>query len=113
VARQRRGFYRIEYPPPERPKILIAGRTYRVIDLSEKGVRFLCDELFTPKEGEQVRAKITFRENDSVDVAGVVLRKSLEQCALKLNQVSIPLKKVMAEQRYLLAKYKTLIGRDR
>ncbi|HEY8468504.1 MAG TPA: hypothetical protein VIL18_02620 [Longimicrobiales bacterium] len=45
--RPERAHYRIQYPVNERPRLLVAGREYEVLNCSEKGVGFLAPGTLT------------------------------------------------------------------
>jgi hypothetical protein len=106
VSNQRNHF-RLEYPPADRPSLIIGREAHEVVDLSEQGIKFLMTKGYKPKVGDQIKGQIKFRDGKTVDVAGKVLRLLTEanQCVLTLTQ-GLPLPKMMEEQRYLLQKYR-------
>ncbi len=46
-AVERRQYYRLLYPPELAPEVVILGISFRVMDISEKGVRFRKDFQYT------------------------------------------------------------------
>lgn len=103
-----RDHFRLNYPKPDRPQVLIAGHKYEVIDLSERGLKFLRSKTFQLTTDAAINATIYFHDGKSCAVRGKVLRvtENTEECVLILSD-GVPLPKMMEEQRYLLQKYKT------
>ena len=101
-----RQYYRIRYPIPARPHIAIAGRSYEVLDCSERGVRYQAPPEEHPEMGSAVRGRIAFGRRGEADVAGVVVRLQGDNVVLHLTLEPIPLATVFAEQRYLLEHYR-------
>ena len=101
-----RQYYRIRYPIPARPRLTIEGRTYDVLDCSERGVRYQAPPAEHPEPGSVVRGRVTFGRRAEADVAGVVVRLQGDHVVLHLTLEPIPLATVLAEQRYLLEHYR-------
>lgn len=95
-----REHYRIQYPTAARPHILIEARSFDVIDLSERGVRFRMEEGVTFAIGREVSGTIRFRRNEPVEVMGSVVRVAALEVAVKLD-VGVPLRIIIEEQRFL------------
>ncbi|HZE74603.1 MAG TPA: PilZ domain-containing protein [Gemmatimonadales bacterium] len=95
-----REHYRIQYPPAARPRILIEDRSFDVIDLSERGIRFRVEEGVTFPVGREVSGAIRFRRNEPVEVMGSVVRVAALEVAVKLD-VGVPLRTIIEEQRFL------------
>ena len=47
---QQRSFFRLEYPAGARPSFVSGKRSFDVIDISEKGLRFKISQAFPLKE---------------------------------------------------------------
>lgn len=103
----KRNYFRLEYPAADRPQLLIGRVAHEVVDLSEKGVKFLMTQGFKPKLEERIKAQIKFRDGQVFDVAGKVTRlvEETNQCVLALTR-GLPLAKMLEEQRFLLQKYR-------
>jgi len=99
----RRGLYRVTYPPEARPKLKIKSREFEVINLSEKGIRFLLDKQieFT----KWVRGRVTFQDGESLEVEGKIIWKKPDEIALSLLIIPIPYERVLKEQRYLINRF--------
>lgn len=95
-----REHYRIQYPTAARPRIVIEGSSYEVIDISERGVRFRIGEEVTLGVGDQILGQVRFKRTDPVIVTGRVLRIVGREVAAKL-EAGVPLKAMIEEQRYL------------
>jgi hypothetical protein len=92
--------YRIQYPTAARPRIVIEGQSFDVIDLSERGVRFRMDEGSSFAVGDEIAGIIRLRASEPVEVGGVVLRVVARDVAAKLD-VGIPLRTIIEQQRFL------------
>jgi hypothetical protein len=104
-AKERRTRYRIRYPAKARPRLILDGRAFEVIDLCERGVRFLLDEGSTIRVGDLITGSIEFRDGSKTYVHGKVLRKHgpLEVVVTDLRGISM--EKMIAEQRYLTRRF--------
>lgn len=68
-------YVRVEYPAGNGPRLVVGKYEYEVIDISEKGVKFITDhpERFSPGLKE-VEANIIFRDGKSCEIQGAILR---------------------------------------
>jgi len=99
----KREFYRLRYPTQCRPTLILLGKNYEVIDICEKGVKFL---LVTGRElrpGMEVQFTITFHD-DSLNLAGEILRVDERTAVIHLEN-PIPLGRIIEEQRYVRDTY--------
>lgn len=101
-----REHFRLEYPPMERPLVLIDGKAYEILNLSEGGIKFACGSDYKPANSK-FRAMVKFRDGKTCNIAGVILRLEHEHgtCVVRLSH-GIPLPKMMEEQRLLIQKMK-------
>ena len=105
MAEQRR-YYRIVYPPEERPTFTIQGKKYEVLDISEKGMSFVVKHGLTPARGIEVKGVLTFRDGQWFELIGQIIRYMSDSGVVALNlRNRIPLPKIMEEQRYIFKKY--------
>ncbi|MCX6131753.1 MAG: PilZ domain-containing protein [Proteobacteria bacterium] len=105
-----RNFFRLEYPKEVMPLIEFAKGHYKVINLSEHGVKFSINtkELKTELQLEaEVRATIVFKDAQRTNVSGKILRIDSDSIVLVLSD-GVPLQRIMTEQRFLLAKFGNL-----
>jgi len=74
-GRERRSYARVEYPAGTGPRLVIGDYEYEVMDISEKGVKFITDhpERFCPGLKE-VKADIIFRDGKNYEIQGAILR---------------------------------------
>jgi hypothetical protein len=96
----RREHYRIIYPVSCRPKLVINNKQYDVIDVSERGVRFLHQGTCTLQPGSETRINITFHSGESLNIKCKVLRFNDTAAILSLLQ-EIPFEIIIEEQRYI------------
>ena len=73
--RERRLYVRVEYPAGAGPRLVIGEHEYEVMDISEKGIKFITDhpDRFCPGLKEVV-ADIIFRDGKSCEIQGAILR---------------------------------------
>jgi len=103
-GKERRVYYRIGHPYADMPKLMVWGDEYQVIDVSEEGVNFRCDEYSGVKPGQTISATITFHDGESFDLEGKIFRIKDNEIVIKLSK-GIPYKRIVQEQRYLIRKY--------
>ena len=99
----KREFYRLRYPTNCRPTLILLGKSYEVIDVCEKGVKFLLEKYREFRPGRNIRFTITFHD-DSLDLEGEILRVE-ERTAVIYLKKPIPLGRIIEEQRYVRDMY--------
>lgn len=102
-----REHYRVAYPTALRPKLLVQGHTFDVVDISERGIRFRLGGAEEPAPGFEVQGAVRFRRGETITVRGVVLRVVQGEVAAKLEE-GVPLRVIMEEQRFLLDRHRHL-----
>jgi len=100
---QRRRYYRIKYPLIERPVITVDKKEYKVIDISEGGVKFF-SPVKTFNIGEYINGSIKFHDGEVLEVEGHVLRLQNKRVIILLDR-GITLQRILKEQRFLIKKY--------
>jgi hypothetical protein len=100
---EKRQFFRIKYPPDEQPTLHIHETDFKVIDISEGGVRFLCDIQGGFEVNQVVEAMITFHDGESEPLFGRVSRILGEEVAIQTSH-GITFNRAMKEQRHLIQK---------
>jgi hypothetical protein len=103
---QIRQYYRIRYPQSYRPKVRIPGADYEgdVVELSERGVRFICDGKILLSQGSDLKVNITFHDGDFFELNGEILRVTKEDIIVRFSDW-LPLNRIMREQIYLRNHY--------
>ena len=99
----KRNYFRIDYPPSERPRLVIEGEEFSILNLSEQGLRF------EPKGksfalGSALRGSIRFSDGMSYLVRGLVARTQVGDVVVQLQQ-GIPLPRMLQEERRLIQRY--------
>ena len=102
-----RQYYRLTYPEKERPWLKIDDELLRVMDLSEKGGKFLNDTGIKIDPGSRITGAITFHDGETITVIGDVLREFYDQVVICFTK-GIPFSTMIKEQRYLRERYKHL-----
>lgn len=100
-----RQYYRIKYPHFYRPKIKIQGEDNEsdVIELSERGVRFLYKGTRQLSKGLGLHVTIIFYDGKAFQFAGELLRVEKKDVILRFSG-NLPLSRIMQEQRYLITR---------
>jgi hypothetical protein len=102
-----REHYRVAYPTSLRPKLLVQGVSFDVVDISERGIRFRLGKAQAPEPGFEVQGVLRFKRGETVTIRGAVLRVEQGEVAARLEE-GIPLRVVMDEQRFLLDRHRHL-----
>jgi len=99
-AVERRQYYRLTYPPEYAPEAVILGITFRVMDISEKGIRFRKDFSTRLDTGQSVSGVVIFQDLSKFEFKGYVLRVvNREAVVIFLKNLSY--QKIMSEQLYI------------
>ena len=104
---QKRRFFRLNYPPNDRPILTLKGTRFLAIDVSEEGARFsLVDvKVSQLREGMTIDGTLDFSGRGIFSISGTIIRINEDSAAIKFKKM-LPLSHIMAEQRYLIQKYK-------
>jgi hypothetical protein len=102
-----RALYRVVYPAPDRPRLVLEdGATGRVLDCSERGLRYRPDPGQRPPAfGAVVAGRVELQRGEPAEVSGRVIRVSDGDVALRLEAPGLPLRAIFDEQRALRARY--------
>ena len=100
-----RQYYRIKYPSFYRPKIKIQEEDNEndVVELSERGVRFLYEGTRPLSKGLELHVTIIFYDGTTFQFAGELLRAEKKDVILRFSR-NLPLSRIMKEQRYLITR---------
>ncbi len=104
-----RRHYRIPYPIGARPMGKLGKAEFWVLDLSEEGCKIEFTAPVTLMKGQIIKSDVTFHDGAIFPIQGKVLRQETETHVVMLLTEGIPLKKIMAEQRYLIKNYNSTI----
>jgi hypothetical protein len=102
-----REHYRVAYPAALRPKLLVHGVSFDVVDISERGIRFRLGSAQPPEPGFELQGVLRFKRGETITIRGAVLRVDQGEVAAGLEE-GIPLRVVMEEQRFLLDRHRHL-----
>jgi hypothetical protein len=107
-GRDRRSFFRLRYPLTERPQMESLYQQFETCEISERGIRFLnsLDNGFVA--GQAIHATLTFRDGHQLPIEGRVLRLDKNEVVVMLS-TGIPEARVMAEQRFLIQRYRQML----
>ena len=96
---ERRRYFRLTYPPDAGPTFKVRTHELEVLEVSEKGLRFLNDK--EVKLAEWVRGTIRFHDGELLDLEGRTVRKQGDEIALNLV-TPIPFPRILKEQRFVI-----------
>ena len=96
---ERRAYFRVNYPPTERPILQIGKNEFEVFDISERGLQFWNNQNI--KLPEWVRGTITLHNNVPLNIEGRIVWKYESGIGVKLI-TAIPYARILEEQRYLI-----------
>ena len=102
--KQRRRYYRLQYPELERPTVWFKARYYEVTEVSEGGVMILLGDGCAVRLGQSFAGVVQFEDGETNSIVGVVLRIDANKMIVKLSK-GISLRRMMAEQIRLRKKY--------
>lgn len=107
VKDQKREYYRVRFPDSERPSLRIGDAAYEILDLSESG---LYARLTVPglSMDDIVAGVVRFKDGEEFAVEGRIVRMDGDSVGLFLDKQGFPYRKVLDEQRRLLATYPEL-----
>jgi hypothetical protein len=103
---QQRRHFRISYTLSSRAVLIVAKKSFPILDVSEGGAAFEVAgaDAGQFEEGKTFRGQIKLLCDDVVAVAGKVLRRQDSKVILIFTQ-GVPLASVMKEQRFILQKF--------
>lgn len=104
MTHPQRQYFRLQYPSTERPTLVIQDIEFKVLDLSEYGVRFNTYGLITVEKDDLVDMEIRFVQGDSLDLSGHVIRVEESEVSIHLLGC-IPSERIRADELSLRKKY--------
>lgn len=102
TEKEKREYYRLQFPPAKRPQLLINENHHAVIDCSAHGVRYVAASGAAPTPGDPVKGLLRFRHGAQTPVRGVVMRVEEDQIVLYVPDPEIPSPLLRSEERHLL-----------
>jgi hypothetical protein len=107
---EKRRYYRLQYPKPERPTVWFQGCCYVVSEISEGGVRVILAGACAVRLGQSFAGILRFKDGGTVPIVGVVIRLDHDEIVVKLSK-GISLKCMIAEQSRVRKKYPMFFDR--
>ena len=112
VTEQNRQFFRLTYPRTGCPELVVNGRAFAIVEISENGVRVKLPQTVIeawPIEGT-VGGQVRFSDGETFKVVGVIVRHETiddeVQCVVSLSE-GIPYARMVAEQRFRMQIFST------
>ncbi len=88
MKKEKRDDFRVKFPDIERPKLTMSEERFDVLDISKRAIRFSL--------GTKLRATITFRDGESLNVEGAILRIQSNEIILRLSK-DMPSERIFRE----------------
>ncbi|HEY9052858.1 MAG TPA: PilZ domain-containing protein [Gammaproteobacteria bacterium] len=104
MSEQRREFFRVEYPSGYRPRFIVKGQSFDILDISECGIRFLLVDNANFIIGASIKGIVHFTDDEELECSGIVIRKELGTVAIQ-NDVAIPLARIRSEHLNLIRNF--------
>ncbi|MCA9190029.1 MAG: PilZ domain-containing protein [Pirellulaceae bacterium] len=100
--RERRRFFRLRYPTPERPSIVIGSEERPVTEISEFGLRIGSHDV--PNDNGTVTGEVHLATGDRLSVTGKIQRRHDDETVI-VDVTGITTRHIIDEQRRLLRNY--------
>ena len=104
---QKRQYYRLKYPKRARPTVKIDDQLFHVCEISEQGIRISMPRVTTLYCGLSMSGTVQLRSNNTVKIAGQVLRFQQDEVVVQLSN-GPAFKHMVEEQRYIRQRYPSL-----
>ena len=101
MPKQRREYYRLEYPLFFRPTLFFGDKKFDVLDVSECGVKFHAKDINSFMIGEKLDANLIFKDEDTHTCEGKIIRVDPNEVIVNLA-TPIPLHKIRSEHIFLI-----------
>jgi len=99
---ENRQFFRIKYPVKFRPEVIVDGRTFTIVDVSEFGLKLdYSGAIRFPNPGTEFTATLGFKTGTRVTVKGAVVRTEPPFVMIRLEK-GIPREALKNEADLLL-----------
>ena len=95
---ERRKYPKIEYLNAERPSLKIGKHKFEVLDISQRGLKFLNDK--EVNLSEHISGKLTFLCGESIDIEGSLIWEQDDDFGLYLKNL-IPSDMIQKEKLYI------------
>ena len=94
LGEDKRRHFRLRYPAGNKPRLIIDGKEYEIIDLAEGGVKFTCPGVPRIASDGKIKGTVEFRNGESFELEGQVLRSEI---VIVLNK-GVSNKRIVKEQ---------------
>jgi len=103
-----RAHARLQYPPSARPSLILESGSLNVVDLSERGLRYLQDAGPEPPVGTKLEGILRLSSGETLPIRGTVVRvvrpdpsggPGAIEVAAHLTDVAIPRRVILAERQ--------------
>jgi hypothetical protein len=101
-ARDQRSEARVSYPRPSKSGFLLGAEALDILDLSERGFRFLASGASLLTEvGQRLVGIVCLRHGETAAVSGTVIRINAGEVAVQSDEIPIPFDLILAERLFL------------
>ena len=110
-ALERRAVARLEYPPDLRPVLVAGGQVVKVVDCSERGLRYVAPEGAIPDIGTEISGRVHFASGAEGQVEGAVVRIDEGMVAVQFTGLWLSPELIDDERRLLRRLESTAVDR--
>ena len=107
----RRRYFRLSYPAAERPTLRWRGHDYKVVEISEGGIKVQAPEVDESAVGRNFAGVIRFKDGGTAALVGVVVRAGETEMVVQLSK-RIDFRRMLIEQRRVRQKYPVYFERQ-
>ena len=99
---------RLQYPPSTRPSLILESGSLNVVDLSERGLRYIHDGGPEPPVGTRLEGILQLSSGETLPIRGTVVRvvhphgsggRGVIEVAAHLTDLPIPRRVIQAERQ--------------
>ncbi len=100
-ALERRAVARLEYPPDLRPVLVAGGQGFKVVDCSERGLRYVAPEGGIPDIGTEISGRVHFASGAEGQIEGAIVRIDQGMVAVQFTGIWLSPELIDDERRLL------------
>ena len=100
-ALERRAVERLEYPSDLRPVLVAGGQAFKVVDCSERGLRYIAPDGPLPEIGTEISGRVHFASGAEGQVEGAIVRIDQGMVAVQFTGIWLSPELIDDERRLL------------
>ncbi len=109
MPKQRREYFRLEYPVFLRPTLFFSNKKYDVLEISEYGMRFETEDVNGFLPGKKLTVSLKFQDDEVHICDGRIIRLNANEIIVNLLK-PVPLYKIRSEHLQIIKNTRHLIA---